>query len=322
VSQRVVVTGVAGFIGSHTARLLLHRGWSVLGLDAFTSNYRRDLKEENLTALTPHPRFEFVEADVASKSLPGLLDGADAVLHLAGEPGVRPSWGDFFSVYVERNVIATQFLLEHAKEAGVARVVYASSSSVYGSAETFPTAETAVPRPISPYGVTKLAGEHLCSLYGAVHSLSTVSLRYFTVFGPRQRPDMAIQRIIECALEGRTFQIHGDGTAKRDFTFVDDVARANCMALTADLRPGTVLNIGGGDDGVELREVIRQVEELISQPISVAMTAGAHGDPPRTGALVEEARRLLGWEPRVTFPDGLQQHVAFSLQKAQAHLDP
>ncbi len=313
-----MVTGAAGFIGSHTATALLDGGWMVTGIDMMTGNYERNRKEDNIRALMAHPRFEFIERDVASEEFAESVQGVDAVLHLAGEPGVRPSWGETFSTYVNRNIAATQHVLETCLAARVSRVVYASSSSVYGAAETYPTSEELIPRPISPYGVTKLAGEHLVSLYGLVHGLSTVSLRYFTVFGPRQRPDMAIQRMIECGLTGSAFHVNGDGSARRDFTFVGDVVRANLLALEADVRPGLVVNIGGGEQGIELSDVIRAVGELLGRPVPTTSAPRSLGDPLRTSASIELAARHLSWEPRVSFFRGLEDQVAFTQAKSRA----
>ena len=314
-SRHVIVTGAAGFIGSSTCSALLDSGWSVTGIDAFTGNYARALKANNVQAMAARSRFRFIEADIGTMDLAAVLEGADRVIHLAGEPGVRPSWGDSFDRYVSRNVASTQRLLEAACDASVARVGHALSSSIYGAAEAYPTSETALPKPISPYGVTKLAGEHLCSLYGHVRGLSTVSLRYFTVFGPRQRPDMAIERLIHCALSGDPFPLNGDGSARRDFTFIDDVVQANCRALEADVPPGIVVNIGGGEQGVELREVVARVGELAGAPVLIQAAPAAPGDPPRTGADIDRAGRLLGWAPRTPFWDGLARHVQFAKER-------
>ncbi len=214
--MRVLVTGCAGFIGSHTTERLLAGGHQVRGVDCFTDNYEPELKRANVAAIAD-AAFELVEADLVTADPVALLAGVDRVLHLAGQPGVRDSWADGFGVYVDRNITATQRLLEAAREVGVERVAAASSSSVYGDAETFPTPETTVPKPVSPYGVTKLAAEHLCTLYGTNFGVPTVSLRYFTVYGPRQRTDMAIRRMVDAALHGRTFTLYGDGSFSRSF---------------------------------------------------------------------------------------------------------
>lgn len=309
-SASVFVTGVAGFIGSSTAEELLKRGWRVVGVDAFTGNYERTRKEDNLLTLDGFPGFEFLECDARAPEAVAALQRCDHVLHLAGEPGVRPSWGSAFDQYLDRNVSVTQALLEALPDHCRA-FVYASSSSVYGAAEAFPTDEGVTPRPISPYGVTKLAGEHLCSLYGHVYGAPTTSLRYFTVFGPRQRPDMAMQRIVEAVLDGTPFTVFGDGSARRDFTFIDDVVDANIRALEADAPPGTVVNVGGGEQGTTLSAVIEAVEEIAGAQLSVAYEPSSSGDPARTGAAVDLAREVIGWRPRTSLRDGLARHVEF-----------
>src|SRR4051812_32930977 len=220
--MRALVTGVAGFIGSTLAEALVGNGDVVVGVDCFTPYYDAAQKRANLQRLAATKQFTLAEADLRTAELPPLLDGVDVVYHQAGQPGVRLSWASGFAEYDSHNIIATQRLLEGARAAGVARVVYASSSSVYGNAPRYPTSEDDLPQPHSPYGVTKLAAEHLCNLYAANWGVHTVSLRYFTVYGPRQRPDMAMHRLIESALAGTPFPLYGDGSAVRDFTFVDD----------------------------------------------------------------------------------------------------
>jgi len=305
-----LVTGVAGFIGSQLAEALIARGDEVVGVDSFTPYYDRATKESNLASLQGSDRFRLVEADLRDADLAPLLDGVDVVLHQAAQPGVRLSWSDGFATYDSCNVLATQRLLEAAVAAGVPRVVYASSSSVYGDAERFPVVETDLPRPHSPYGVTKLAGEHLCGLYAANHGLSTVALRYFTVYGPRQRPDMAFHRLIEGALDGRPFPLYGDGSHVRDFTYVGDVVRANLLAAEADVAPGTVVNVCGGGATV-LRDVIDAVGEAVGTPVPIDRQPPQAGDVQRTGGSGEAAHRLLGWEPQTTLTDGIAAQVAW-----------
>ena len=241
-----LVTGAAGFVGSHLVEALLAEGRDVVGVDAFTPYYDRATKEANLRDAREDDRFRFVEADLRDADLAALLDGAEVVYHQAAQPGVRLSWSDGFATYDSCNVLATQRLLESALQAGVARFVYASSSSVYGNADRYPVEEADLPKPHSPYGVTKLAAEHLCGLYAANHGLPTVALRYFTVYGPRQRPDMAFHRLIESALDQQRFPLYGDGSHVRDFTFVGDVVRANVLAGRTDVPAGTVVNICAG----------------------------------------------------------------------------
>ena len=243
--NRCLVTGVAGFIGSHLAERLVDAGIDVLGVDCFTDYYPRPIKERNLAELRDHRRFRLVEARLQDLELPPILDGAGQVFHLAAQAGVRSSWGRDFERYTEHNVLATQRLLEAALAARTPRVVYASSSSVYGDAPTLPLREDAVCRPLSPYGVTKLAAEHLALLYERNYGLATVSLRFFTVYGPRQRPDMAFHRFLRAARDGRPLTVFGDGLQTRDFTYIDDIV---CAIRAAGLsgRAGSVYNVGGG----------------------------------------------------------------------------
>jgi nucleoside-diphosphate-sugar epimerase len=312
--RRAVVTGAAGFVGSRIARQLVADGYQVVGVDAFTDYYDPSLKRDNLTQLHGHPAFELLEADLCAAPLRELVSGVDVVVHQAAQPGVRASWGDDFTIYCRRNIEATQSLLEAARDAAVPRFVYASSSSVYGDAPAYPTFEESACNPRSPYGITKLAAEGLCNVYAANFGLSTVSLRYFTVYGPGQRPDMAMHRLIEAALHGRPFPLYGDGAQIRDFTFVGDVVRANCLAAEGDLAPGTVLNIGGGSS-VTLRRVIELVAELTRAEVELDRRPQSHGDVARTGAAIDRANRLLGWAPLVDVESGLREQVAWHLAR-------
>jgi nucleoside-diphosphate-sugar epimerase len=239
--MNVLVTGAAGFIGSTLATKLTDNGASVTGLDCFTDYYGRDIKEHNLAALRSRPNFRFVETTLQQADLPALLQGVTHVYHLAAQAGVRKSWGDDFRTYTTHNIDATQRLLEAVKGHPLTRFVYASSSSVYGDVATIPMRETAYVQPVSPYGVTKLAAEHLCHLYFVNHGVPTVSLRYFTVYGPRQRPDMGFHRFIRAALLEQPITLFGDGEQSRDFTFVDDIVAAT-MAAGDRGRPGAVYN--------------------------------------------------------------------------------
>ncbi|MFP5578655.1 MAG: NAD-dependent epimerase/dehydratase family protein [Acidimicrobiia bacterium] len=305
-----LVTGAAGFIGSHLAEALVDHGHEVVGVDAFTPYYDRAEKEGNLSRVLADDRFRFVEADLRDADLEPLLEDVDVVYHQAAQPGVRLSWSDGFATYDSCNVLATQRLLEAARHAGVDRVVYASSSSVYGNADAYPVSETDLPRPHSPYGVTKLAGEHLCGLYAANHGLSTVSLRYFTVYGPRQRPDMAFHRLIEGALDQTPFPLYGDGSHVRDFTYVGDIVRANVLAGRADAAPGTVVNVCAGGSTV-LRDVIDAVSTAVGSRVPVEQHAEQPGDVQRTGGSNDAARRVLGWEPQTALADGIAAQVAW-----------
>jgi nucleoside-diphosphate-sugar epimerase len=307
----VLLTGIAGFIGSHLAEFLADTGWSIRGVDAFTDTYPVRQKRDNAAVLSRCEDVEVVVADLARDDLAGLLDGVDAVVHLAGEPGVPASWGTGFAVYVERNIIATQRLLEAATSAGVHRFVYASSSSVYGPAD-HPATETAVPRPLSPYGASKLAGEVLVGAYAQQRALSTVALRYFSVFGPRQRPDMAAHRFIEALLDSRPVPVHGDGRQARDFTYVSDVVTATAAALTASVPAGSVFNVANGQP-VEVREVIEILAEELGVVPKVERRPEREGDTPRTDGCADAARSELGWEPVTDLRAGLRRQAAWHL---------
>jgi nucleoside-diphosphate-sugar epimerase len=302
---RVVVTGVAGFIGSHLSERLLAAGHEVVGIDCFTDYYERSRKEQNLETSRSSDRFRFEAADLVDADLAPLLDGADAVYHLAGQPGVRPSWGNQFDRYVRDNVIATQRLLEALKEAPIKRFVFAGSSSVYGDAERFPTKETALPRPVSPYGVTKLAAEHLTHLYTRNFGIPAVSVRYFTVYGPRQRPDMAFSRFMQAMTAGEDIEVFGDGEQTREFTYVSDAVDGTIKASTADVI-GQIFNLGGGSR-VTVNKVLATLEEISGLSVRRQNLPAAPGDPRHTGASINLARERLGWEPRVSLREGLAQ---------------
>lgn len=317
--MKAVVTGAAGFIGSHLAEALLNNGWQVTGVDCFTDYYDPALKRDNLKTAVGHGNFTFVEADLRQAELTALLDGATVVFHQAGQPGVRLSWGEGFGAYTSHNVLATQRLLEAARNVKVPRLVYASSSSVYGNAARYPTTEADLPQPHSPYGVTKLAAEHLCRLYAANWGLSTVSLRYFTVFGPRQRPDMAMARLVQAAVTGKPFPLFGDGTQVRDFTYVADVVEANLAAARADVAPGTYLNIAGGSS-TTMGELIVLAEELSGSCIELEHFPAQPGDARQTGGTVDKAEEALGWRPRVGVREGLADQIAWYRQSRTAAL--
>lgn len=290
--MRYLVTGAAGFIGSHLAEALLAAGHDVVAVDCFTDYYDPGLKEMNAEGL------DVLRLDLAEDELS--LAGADGVFHLAGQPGVRASWGPGFDLYLRRNVLATERVLEAAARAGT-RVVFASSSSVYGDAERYPTPEEAAPRPISPYGVTKLACEHLLGAYVDVPS---VALRYFTVYGPRQRPDMAFARLLHALAEGAVFELYGDGTQSRGFTYVSDAVAATVAAMER-AAPGSVYNVGGGSEATML-EAIEAAERAAGLALEVRLLPAAPGDARRTSADTTRIRTELGWEPQVSLEDGLR----------------
>jgi nucleoside-diphosphate-sugar epimerase len=291
-------------------------GWDVVGVDCVSPYYDTAQKHANVTAITQSTPVEYVYGDLLTMDIARLLDGIDVVFHQAGQPGVRTSW-DAFDSYVQQNVMVTKRLLDAARSASTMRFVFASSSSVYGNALSYPTGEDTLPRPQSPYGVTKLAAEHLCGVYARNWGLSTVALRYFTVFGPRQRPDMAMHRLIEAALTGGSFPVFGTGDQVRDFTYVGDVAAANIAAGTADVAPGTVINIAGGGAST-LMSVIQTVERLTGRRITLDRRPHQAGDVERTGGAVDLARVLLGWTPQVSVEEGLARQVRWHLERASA----
>ncbi|MGH8968383.1 MAG: NAD-dependent epimerase/dehydratase family protein [Actinomycetes bacterium] len=299
--MRVVVTGAAGFIGSHLCEHLLDNGDDVIGIDCFTDYYDPRRKHANITGLLRHERFRLERANLLTTPLPALLEGAEVVYHLAGQPGVRPSWGEDFRTYAKRNLLATQRLLEAARDIQLRKFVYASSSSVYGDAEAYPTVESVRPRPVSPYGVTKLAAEHLCELYRTTASVPTASLRLFTVYGPRQRPDMAFHRLIEAAAAGGQFFLYGDGEQTRDFTYVGDVITAMRKAATSGWTG--VANIGGGSR-TSMHEVVRLVSEIV-KPVEIVRLPVQRGDVRHTAADTTVAREGFGYVPTVGLTDGL-----------------
>ena len=302
-STRVVVTGAAGFIGSHLCERLLALGHEVVGIDSFTDYYDRGRKEQNLEVSRTNPDFKFQELDLVDGDVEEAIDGARVVYHLAGQPGVRPSWGSQFDRYVRDNVLATQRLLECLKETPVDRFVFAGSSSVYGDAEMFPTKESALPRPVSPYGVTKLAAEHLALLYTKNFNIPAVSVRYFTVYGPRQRPDMAFSRFMRALADGQAIEVFGDGEQTREFTFVSDAVEGTIKAATADV-VGQVVNLGGGSR-VTINRVLATLEDISRIKLQRQTLPAALGDPRHTGASINLARERLGWEPRVSLREGL-----------------
>jgi UDP-glucuronate 4-epimerase len=308
---RVLVTGVAGFIGSHLAEALLAEGREVMGIDAMTSYYPPSSKRANLTTLLRHPGFRFVEGDLARMELDRWLRGTVTVFHQAAQPGVRTSWGDEFRTYLHHNVLATQRLLEACVRMEVPRLVAASSSSVYGDAPTYPTTEESATRPVSPYGVSKLASEHLCLAYArqAASPISVALLRYFTVYGPRQRPDMGFRRFLEAAYRGTPITVYGDGEQTRDFTFVSDVVRANLLAMTAPVHAEAV-NIGGGHR-VTLNEALELVGQVSGRRLEVIRMPVQPGDARHTGADGTRAAALLAYQPRVRLEEGLTAQAAW-----------
>jgi UDP-glucuronate 4-epimerase len=292
--MRYLVTGAAGFIGSHLAEALLAAGHEVAGLDSFTDYYDPALKERNASGL------DVRRLDLARDELD--FGGWDGVFHLAGQPGVR-SFGDVFPLYVERNVLASQRVFEAAARAG-ARVVFASSSSIYGEAERYPTPEETPPRPLSPYGITKLAGEHLARACGRSLGLDAVVLRYFNAYGPRQRPDMAFPRVVEALLDGHAFTLFGDGEQSRSFTFVGDVVAASLLAMER-AESGAVYNVGGGEEAT-MNETIALLERISGRSLEVRRAEAVAGDQRRTKADTSRIHGDLGWQPSTSLEEGLR----------------
>ena len=307
--MKALVTGAAGFIGSHLSEALTASGAEVVGVDCFTDYYGRDVKERNLSALRNQAGFRFVEAPLQTTPLEPLLDGVTHVFHLAAQAGVRKSWGDDFRTYTSHNIDATQRLLEAVKGRPLHRFVYASSSSVYGDVAAIPMREDAYLQPLSPYGVTKLAAEHLCHLYFANYGVPTVSLRFFTVYGPRQRPDMAFHRFIRAILSGQPISLYGDGEQTRDFTFIADIVAAT-MAAGDRGTPGAVYNIGGGSR-VSVLEVLDLVAKLTGHPLQIHREETQKGDMRDTFADTSRARADLGFNPRYTLERGLADECAW-----------
>jgi nucleoside-diphosphate-sugar epimerase len=302
-----IVTGAAGFIGSHLVEALLKRGEQVIGIDHLNDYYDPVLKRKNLAAFADHSSFQLIEADIQSVDWAALLNGVDIVYHQAAQAGVRASWGNGFRAYTERNINATQVLLEAAKDSKhLKRLVFASTSSVYGNAETLPTYETICPQPVSPYGITKLAAERLCWLYHQNFGVPVTALRYFTVYGPRQRPDMAFHKFFKAVIADESIPIYGDGQQTRDFTFISDAIAANLAAAAVPGAVGEVFNVGGGSR-VVLAEVIDTIEQVVDRPIRRNHVEKAMGDARHTAADVTKANKILGYQPQVSLREGLKQ---------------
>jgi len=297
------VTGAAGFIGSHLCERLLTLGHQVVGIDSFTDYYERARKEQNLAGAKANPDFTFEELDLVEAKLQEALRGASVVYHLAGQDGVRPRSGGQFDRYVRNNIIATQRLLEALKETPVDRLVFAGSSSVYGDAEMFPTKESALPRPVSPDGVTKLAAEHMTLLYAQNFGVPAVSVRYFPVFGPRQRPDMAFARFMQALVDREAIEVFGDGEQTREFTYISDAIEGTLKAASADVT-GQVFNLGGGSRST-INGVLATLEDISGLKAHKQMLPAVAGEPRHTGASINLARERLGWEPRVSLREGL-----------------
>jgi nucleoside-diphosphate-sugar epimerase len=303
--MKALVTGAAGFIGSHLAERLLQDGYEVCGVDKFLENYPRQWKEQNLSGLLRHPRFRFIDGDLVQLSLPELIDGVVYVFHLAAQPGVRASWGKEFDQYTHNNLLATQKLLEACKGRRLQKFVFASSSSVYGDTTDLPMREDGVTCPVSPYGMTKLAGEHLCYLYWKAFEVPVVSLRYFTVYGPRQRPDMGFHIFMRALLRDEELPLYDDGEQTRDFTFYSDIVGGT---LAAAQYPGfgEIFNLGGGCR-TTLNEILQTLETISGRKLRIKKLPRQAGDVRHTEAELGRARDRLGFNPQVGLAEGLKQ---------------
>lgn len=302
-----IVTGAGGFIGSHLVETLLAQNKTVIGIDEFNDYYDPKLKWANLANALLHPQFRLIEANIQDVDWKSLLKNTDVVFHQAAQAGVRASWGQTFHFYTERNINATQVILEAAKEAEqLTRFVYASSSSIYGNAQQLPTPEATCPQPVSPYGITKLAGEQLCWQYHQNFGVPATALRYFTVYGPRQRPDMAFHKFLKAVLVGESIAVYGDGLQTRDFTFIDDAIAANLGAAEVPEAVGNVFNIGGGSR-VSLTQVLDQIEAVTGKAITRHYHSQAMGDARDTSADISKAQQVLGYQPQVDLLTGLTQ---------------
>ena len=305
-----LVTGAAGFLGSHLSEALLQGGYRVIGLDSFTEYYSKGLKRRNLLRLT-HRNFKFVKGDLATCKLGSLLKRVDYVFHFAAQPGVRDSWGETFSSYVHNNIVATETLLRAASKSHIERLIFASSSSVYGSSLQLPTPEEAPTVPISPYGITKLSSELLCRAYSRTFGVPIVILRFFTAYGPRQRPDMAFHRFISDISNGRRIVVYGDGKQSRDFTFVKDAVRAASLAINAPV--DSVLNVGTGVS-TSVNVVVELIESLTGYTAKLEHREAPPGEARNTCADISRAKSTLGYSPQTTLRDGLRAQIDWQLK--------
>ena len=304
-NMKALVTGCAGFIGSHLVDKLLEQGYEVIGIDCITDYYPREIKEKNIKKALKNNNFKLIEEDILNLNE---YPEVDYVFHLAAQAGVRASWGKSFEHYTRNNVEATQKLLEFYKDHRVKKFVYASSSSVYGDAE-LPMREDSLLKPVSPYGVTKLAGENLCYLYWKNYNVPTVSLRYFTVYGPRQRPDMAIHKFVKAIFNGDKIPVFGDGTQTRDFTYVDDAVDANVLAANSDM-VGEVFNIGGGSR-ISVNDLIKEIEKITGKTAKIKYIEKQKGDVRDTMADVNTIKKELGWMPKISVYKGLGEYIGW-----------
>jgi len=313
--EKVLITGCAGFIGSHTAEKLLSEGYRVIGIDCFTDYYSRKQKEKNIKSLVNNKNFRMIEGDLNEINLKDILSEVAYVFHVAAQPGVRQSF-EMFSVYVKNNILATQRLLECTKDSRIKKFIYSSSSSVYGNTKQLPIKETAPLRPISPYGVTKLAGENLCYAYQKNYNIPLIILRYFTVYGPRQRPDMAFHNFIKSIFKERYIEIYGDGEQTRDFTYITDVVNANILAMKSGITGA--FNIGG-NKSISINDVIKIMERLIGKKARIRYIDAEKGDVLHTKADTNKANNYLDYRPRISIEDGLKKEIDWILLEHKIH---
>lgn len=316
--MKILVTGAAGFIGSHLAERLLKEGYTVVGVDSFLDYYPRRIKEHNVKGLNGKKGFELVEGDILGLNLDKLLGGIDAVFHQAAIAGVRSSWGAGFDEYVRNNILGTQLLLEACRDRQLKKFVYASSSSVYGDSDELPIKETSPVRPVSPYGVTKLSGEQLAYLYYKGYGVPVVSLRYFTVYGPRQRPDMAFHKFLKAVITGGEIEVYGTGEQTRDFTFIGDAVSANLAAFSSGVG-GESYNIGGGSR-IKLIECIRIIEEISGKKANLRFGDSQRGDARHTYADVTKAKKDFRYSPSVDIREGLTEHYNWLKKNLELYL--
>lgn len=316
--MKVLLTGVSGFIGSHLAERLLREGYRVRGVDSFLDYYPRSVKENNIKGLNGKQGFEFIEADLLTLDLGNLLTGVEAVFHQAAIAGVRASWGGNFDEYVRNNILGTQLLLEACKDKELKKFIYASSSSVYGDADELPIKETTPVKPVSPYGVSKLSGEQLAYLYFKGYGVPVVSLRYFTVYGPRQRPDMAFHKFLKAVMLGEEIEVYGTGKQTRDFTFITDSVEANVGAFLKGV-PGEAYNIGGGSR-IQLIDCIRLIEEISGKEAKLRYGESQRGDAVNTYADIGKAVRDFQYSPKVGIDEGLAEHYRWLTKNLDVYL--
>ncbi|MCM3440433.1 NAD-dependent epimerase/dehydratase family protein [Metabacillus halosaccharovorans] len=308
--MKILVTGAAGFIGSHLCeRLLKDSENRIIGVDTFIGPTPINLKEVNLQSLKNHPRFQFMEIDLLTADLENVLKEVDAIYHLAGMPGVRSSWGKDFDPYVTNNILATQRLLEVVKNKNLTKFIFASTSSIYGE-KSGKVSEDSIPAPLSPYGITKLTGEHLCQVYNKSFGVPIVVVRFFTVYGPRQRPDMAFHRFIAQILKEEPLTIYGDGTQSRDFTFISDCVEATSAVLYQDHLIGRTINIGG-KERASVNEIIKILEQIAGKKAKINYTQKVNGEPKHTWADITLAQTLLNYNPKISLKEGLVKELNY-----------